>query len=263
MLRSFVRARRATVMTALVASLAMALPGLAAGQDDTASPTPELTWAPLVTPPPVTAPYVVTPTDQADGYALGAPDAPVQVEVFEDFQCPYCQRFTLQVEPQLVDQYVVPGKVRFIYRTLAFLGDESQWAAVAADLAADQNKFWPFHDYLFTNNLGENVGSFSLDRLLQMAELSGLDMDQFRAGMTLDNARQRFAAIQADGRQRAGELGISATPTVVVDGVVMDSPDFDTVSAAIDAAVAKAADEAPAATADDAAASPTDSGQTG
>ena len=229
------RAGLMTVASLLLVGLlaAMAWPATAATESD----EPELTWAPLVTLPPIAEPAILSPAELADGFALGDSDAPVVVEVWEDFQCPFCQRFTFQIEPLIVEEYVATGRVRLVFRNLAFLGDESHWAAVAAALAADQNRFWPFHDYLFANLQGENVGSFSLERTLAMGEAAGLDMEQFREGLLLENARERFAAIQADAQQDAGPLGINATPTVTVAGVPVPSPDFDTVSAAIDVAL--------------------------
>jgi protein-disulfide isomerase len=204
---------------------------------------PELTWAPLVTQPPIVEPPIWSPAELADGFALGSPDAPVSVEVWEDFQCPFCQRFTFQIEPQIVERYVEPGEVRLVFRNLAFLGDESHWAAVASSLAADQNKFWPLHDYLFANLQGENVGSYSLDRILAMAEAAELDMDEFKRGLTLENARERFADIEEEARRDAGALGVTATPTVTVDGVPLQAPDFETIAAAIDVALSKATPE--------------------
>ena len=132
---------------------------------------PELTWAPLTTPPPLVEPPFWSPTDQVDGFAMGDPNAPVVIEVWEDFQCPYCQRFTYEVEPGIVETYVNNGDVRLVFRHLAFLGDESHWAAVAASLAADQNMFWPFKDYLFANFQGNESGGFHIDRLLEMGFL--------------------------------------------------------------------------------------------
>lgn len=205
---------------------------------------PELTWAPLVTLPPVAPPAVNTPTELADGFALGHPDAAVTVEVWEDFQCPFCQRFTYLVEPGIVEAYVQTGNVRLVFRNLPFLGDESHWAAVAASLAADQGLFWPFHDYLFANLRGENVGSYDLERLLAIGEAVGLDMAEFRQGLALDNARERFAEIQAEAVSGATAIGINSTPTVTVNGVALQSPDFETLSAAIEAALGAAAEAA-------------------
>ncbi len=220
-----------------------------------------LTWAPLVTPPPVATPPISSPTDQVDGYSMGSPDAPVVIEVWEDFQCPYCQRFTYEVEPSIVEQYVKTGDVRLVFRNLAFLGDESHWAAVAGALAADQNMFWPFHDYLFANFGGNQSGSFHIDRLLDMGEAVGLDMDAFREGLELENARERFAEIEAIYRAEAYAQGINATPTVIVNGVAVTTPDFATIADAVDIELAKAAtassDSEPSAT-DDAAAAEED-----
>jgi protein-disulfide isomerase len=205
---------------------------------------PELTWAPLVTLPPIAEPPIRSPYELADGYTLGSPDAPVAIEVWEDFQCPFCQRFTFQIEPALVERYVRTGLARLTFRQLAFLGQESQWAAVASSLAADQDRFWPFHDYLFANLLGENRGSYGLERLLAIGEASGLDMESFRQGLALEAARARFARIDSDSRAAAAALGIASTPTVTVNGVSLPSPDLDTVSAAIEAALAAAGPEA-------------------
>ena len=232
------RARGGLVAIAslLLTTLLIATSWVAVGAQ---SEEPELTWAPLVTPPPLTEPPIWSPTDEVDGFAMGSPDAPVTVEIWEDYQCPFCQRFTYEIEPGIIEQYVETGDARLVFRNLAFLGDESHWAAVASSLAADQNQFWPFHDYLFANFQGHESGAFRIDRLLEMGEAVGLDMDEFRAGLTLDNARERFAEIQAEARADAGSLGINATPTVTVDGVPLQAPDFDSVSAAIDIALAK------------------------
>ena len=232
------RASFHAIASLLLTTLLVAAGAATASAQD--APEPELTWAPLVTLPPLVEPPVFSPTEPTDGFTLGEADAPVAIEVWEDFQCPFCQRFTFQIKPGIVEEYVETGKARLTFRNLAFLGDESHWAAVAASLAADQDKFWPFHDYLFANLLGENVGSFSLDRLLAIGEAAGLDMDEFKAGLTLDKARERFAQIDAEARQDAGALGISSTPTVTIDGVPLEVRDFESVAVAIDAAVAAA-----------------------
>ncbi len=211
-----------------------ATPASSAGQSGTASET----GGALVTPPPVVAPPSFTPTQLADGNALGSSDAPVTVEVWADYQCPYCARFSAQVEPQIISTYVTTGKVRFVYRDLAFLGDESRWAAVAARLAEQQGMFWPYHDYLFANQLGENVGSFAVARLKEIGSRVGLDRTAFDAGLELEAARTLFGEIQAESEADATRLGISATPTVVVDGTKLDGNDWNTIRTAIEAALA-------------------------
>lgn len=227
-----------TILTLLLTTLLVAASwSVAAAQERDDG----LTWGPLVTPPPVSTPPIWSPTDEVDGFSMGAADAPVVMEIWEDFQCPYCQRFTYEIEPGIVEQYVETGDVRMVFRNLAFLGNESHWAAVASSLAAEQNMFWPFHDYLFANFGGNESGGFHIDRLLEMGEAVGLDMDQFREGLTIENARERWAEIEAVSRAEAYAQGINATPTVVINGVPVDSPDLAGIADAIDIELAKAA----------------------
>lgn len=219
------------------------------GADPAPTPLPTLTWAPLVTFPPVADPGVELPPEALwDGYAIGAADAPITIEAWEDFQCPFCQRWTFSVEPQLFATYVADGTVRVVYRPLSFLGDESRWAAVLGDIAAEQDRFWAYHSIAYANQLGENIGSFSLDRLLEMARLAGLDMDVVMQELTLDAARARFAALNERSMADAIALGISATPSLIVNGVKLPTPDWETLSAAIEEALAASgggADDSP------------------
>jgi protein-disulfide isomerase len=202
----------------------------------------ELAGGPLVTPPPIASPAAFTPTELAHGQTLGRANAPVTVEVWADYQCPYCALFTAQVEPQLIAQYVETGQVRLVFRDLAFLGDESRWAAVAARLAEQQDAFWPYHDYLFANQLGENRGGYSVDRLREIASQVGLDRDAFDAGLQLDDARATFARIRTEFEADAARLGIRSTPTIVVNDRVVEGNDLPSIRAAIDKALARLSD---------------------
>lgn len=233
------RSRRVAALVPLLV-LAGALPAAAQSPSPVAAspvPAPVLTFGPLVTLPPVTIAADRLAGIPQDGYVLGDPAAPVTIEAWEDFQCPYCLRWTAQVEPQLIDAYVRPGIAKLVYRPLSFIGEESRWAAVAADLAAEQDRFWLFHDQLYSNQLGENIGSYSLDRLVTMAQNAGLDMGPWLDGMQLDQARARYAALDAASRADAGALGINATPSIVVNGSLVEVPDFESISAAVAEAV--------------------------
>jgi protein-disulfide isomerase len=226
---------------AAVVVLALTLAGVVrpggSPSSSSASPTPDAVVGPLVTLSPIVGPSVVTPTDLAVGHALGALDAPVTIEIWADFQCPYCALFASLVEPRIVDTYVKSGRARLVFRDLAFLGEESRWAAVAARLAEEQGAFWPFHDYLFANQQGENRGSFAIERLREIAGRVGLDRATFDAGLKLETARALFAVIRAEFETDAARLGIRSTPTVTVNGTVVDGNDWETVRAAIDGAL--------------------------
>jgi protein-disulfide isomerase len=158
---------------------------------------------------------------QADKNSMGDPKAPVKIEEFSDFQCPYCENFHKQTEPQIVETYVATGKVLFTYRSTgnwvsSNIGGgktESEDAAKAAYCAGDQNKYWEMHATLFGNVLGEDVGSFTDRRLVALAQtISGLDMKQFN---DCYNSNKYADQVAQDGKD-AIAAGVTGTPSFVV-----------------------------------------------
>ena len=156
-----------------------------------------------------------------NGLSLGDPNAPVTIDVFEDFQCPACQRFTESIEPLVIENLVATGKARYVFHNYSFLdgtgagnGGESDQAASASMCANEQDKFWEMHGTLYANWNGENQGAFSDRRLQAMAESIGLDMDAFNACY---KANKYEKDIQADF-DLGEQMGVSGTPTVFVNG---------------------------------------------
>ena len=171
----------------------------------------------------------VTPAalPDADGLSLGDPNAPVTIDVFEDFQCPACQRFTENAEPLIIQNLVASGQARYVFHNYPFLDGngagstgESDQAANAAMCANEQDKFWEMHSILYANWNGENQGAFSTRRLQAMAESLRLDMDAFNGCF---NANKYEAEIQADF-DLGGQMGVSGTPTVFVNGQRVGQP---------------------------------------
>ncbi len=168
----------------------------------------------------------ITPQPRPDASfnAMGDPNAPVRVEEFSDYQCPYCRLFYENYEQFFVDNYVKTGKVYFVYRSMGnFLSDnlnraygtsnrESILSAQAAYCAGDQDMFWEYHDTLFANQTGEGVGDYDKKNLLAMAENLGLDVKTFE--QCLDSEKYKAQAEQdaADG----AAYGITGTPSFVV-----------------------------------------------
>jgi protein-disulfide isomerase len=118
------------------------------------------------------------------------------------------------VKPALLQQYVDTGEAQFVYKHSAFLGPESVWAAQAAECAADQGKFWEYHDLLFQRQKGENQGAFSKDNLIGFAKELGLDMTQFEPCLQDDKT---LARVQAD-TQEGQQFGVRGTPTFFING---------------------------------------------
>lgn len=216
---------------------AVASPSAVARASPPASASASPAASAAATLPPVAAPSVVTPVDLADGRALGKKTAPVTVELWEDFQCPFCQRFTEQVEPQLVSTYIATGKVRLVYRDYAFLGQESFWAEIAARLADQQGKFWPYHDYLYANQGAvENEGAFAPARLLQVAVAVGLDQATYSTCISDTATLQQ---VNQSHQQGIG-AGVSGTPTIFINSQVQSAYDLASLSTALDKAYGNA-----------------------
>ncbi|MBI2640627.1 MAG: thioredoxin domain-containing protein [Candidatus Sungbacteria bacterium] len=157
----------------------------------------------------------IVPADLAGSAPyLGNPDAPVTLIEFGDFQCPFCGRFFHTTEPQIIEQYVKTGKARFVYRDFAFLGPESEWAAMAAECANEQGKFWQYHDYLYNNQRGENEGAFSKENLKAFARAIGLSEAQFGSCLDSDKYLEAVRRDTDDGRS----AGVNGTPATFVNG---------------------------------------------
>jgi protein-disulfide isomerase len=166
-------------------------------------------------------PVDIDPKPNADRNSMGDPNAPIHIEEYSDFQCPFCKRFFVDTEPLLEEYFVKTGKVYFTYHSagnwvsgnLGGVRTESADAAAAAYCAADQGKFWEMHAALFTNSRDvEDQGSFTDRRLKAIAETVGLDMSAFNAcyndGTYKDQVQQDL--------QTAQDAGIQGTPFFVM-----------------------------------------------
>lgn len=170
----------------------------------------------------------------AQGRVLGDPNAPLHLVEYGDYQCPACAVFSDQVFPELLSGYIATGKVSFEFRDLAFLGDDSVTAAQAAACSIEQDGFWLYHDTIYANHYGENLGNLSKSRLLQMAELSGLDRDQIASCLDDGATAQEVQAMH----QEATSLGVNSTPSFVLDGELIQWQGWDAMKQALDAALA-------------------------
>ena len=114
----------------------------------------------------------------------------------------------------VLQSYIDSGKVNLVYKHSAFLGQESVWAAQAAECAADQGKFWEYHDLLFDKQNGENVGTFTKDKLIGYAKDLGLDSAKFNPCLQNDATLQRVMSDVNEGRA----VGVTGTPTFFING---------------------------------------------
>ena len=167
----------------------------------------------------------------------GDPNAPVEIVMFGDFQCPSCKRFETEVLPQLRTRYVDQGTVRFTWRNFEHYGEESVAAAKGAHCAGDQGKFWEYHDLLYRNQRGIGSGAFSRGNLLGFAEQLGLQSGSFTS--CLDGFK--YEGVLAGDYKMARDEGVNGTPGFFVNGqYVAGAQPFDTFASIIDDELAKA-----------------------
>ena len=178
-----------------------------------------------------------------NGATLGDPNAPVTIDVFEDFQCPACKSFGEQIEPLIIQYLVQPGKAKYVFHNYPFIdGDtvnssgESDMAANASMCANEQGKFWEMKSTIYANWQGENKGFLTSNSLKAMAEAIGLDMNQYKDCFRPNKFEKE---IQADF-DLGKKMGVSGTPSVFVNGAKAGQPGYiptyQEIAEAVDAA---------------------------
>ncbi len=182
--------------------------------------------APAAAPPTAAAaPGVPARIDlRPDDPAIGGQKAPVTLVLFSDFQCPYCSR----LEPTLKQVESAYGdKVRIVWKhqPLPF-HPNAMPAALAAEAAREQGKFWPMHDKLFENQQALSDATYE-----RAAKEIGLDVGRWKSAYE----SKKYQARVEEDRRLATSLGVNGTPTMFVNGEqVVGAVPFETLKAKID-----------------------------
>src|SRR3954451_7796245 len=149
----------------------------------------------------------------ASDHNLGPSHAPVTVVEYGDFECPNCKQAAPAVK-LLLQRFT--GRVRFVWRNfpLEEVHPHALQAALAAEAAAGQGKFWPMHDLLF-----ENQRHLKAPQLRSYAERLELDMVRYDADMADTVYLQRVREDIESGRAS----GVRATPGLFLNGLIHDA----------------------------------------
>ena len=141
--------------------------------------------------------------------AVSSASPEVTIQVFSDFQCPYCRMFAPAVRALAAKGVEgVRTKVEFRNFPLGF-HSFAQLAAQAAMAAGEQGKFWEMHDLLFSHQ-----NALGREDLLKYAQSLNLNMEQFRRDLDSDRIKKRVAADKAEGDAKK----VQGTPTFFVNG---------------------------------------------
>ncbi len=139
---------------------------------------------------------------------LGAPDAPVTIVEFMDYECPFCQGFARDTFPLLKQHYIETGKVRYVARDFPLpKHSRARPAATAAACAGEQGRYWEMREALLAA-----AGQLRDEDFAGHVRRLGLDIPAFDA--CRGEPRHLLRLDQDFAEARA--LGVSGTPTFLV-----------------------------------------------
>ena len=161
------------------------------------------------------------------GPALGSASAPVTIVEFSDFRCSFCKKFWADTLPKLKKSYFEKGTVYFVFRHFAILGKQSEQAALASECAAEQGKFWQYHDKLFAT---EAALGFTESKLKGYAGELRLQQAKFNACLTTGKYKSKVERETVT----AAYLGGRGTPMFLVnEWLLVGAQPFETFQKAI------------------------------
>jgi protein-disulfide isomerase len=172
-------------------------------------------------------------------FAVGSADAPVTLDLYEDFQCPNCKALE-DSTGSTINGLVTAGTVQVHYHGMAFLntaqnGQYSTRALNAAAVvtnAAGPEAYKTFHDLLFANQPTEGGSGLTDDQLIAYAAQAGA------SGATVEQGIRDlvYGDWVAQAEDQASKDGVTGTPTVFVDGTKLDDLTPAGLTAAVTAA---------------------------
>jgi protein-disulfide isomerase len=145
------------------------------------------------------------------GAALGSTKAPVTLVEYADLQCPYCAQWARDSVPTLVEDYVRTGKLRIVFRGVAFIGPDSDKALRTAIAAGEENHLWDVVHGLYLNQGAENAGWVTDELTGKIAADAGLDRALLQRRWDNDVASKVVRMAQA-----AQAAGVRGTPAFQV-----------------------------------------------
>lgn len=175
-----------------------------------------------------TAPVVLS----SSGWATGNLSSKVTVTEFGDFQCPACLAFEPNMQ-QLRDNYGKKIKIVFKHFPLKQAHPNAMAAAIAAEAAGEQGKFWQYHDKLYQNQQVWAPQTDPTPEFVKYAKDLKLDVDAFQKALKDKTLADKINAEADEGIK----VGVNATPTIYVNGTFMGVPNYEVLKKEIDKAL--------------------------
>ncbi len=172
-------------------------------------------------------------SDAESVHIRGNPQAPVTLEEFGDFQCPPCGNIAVFIN-ELVKEY--GPRLRIVFRNFPLPNHKhAREAALAAEAAGLQGRFWEMHDVLYREQAVWSQADNVSELFDSYAGMIGLNRDQFKKEMDAEKTKAR---VDSD-HERGDSLGVQSTPTVFINNRQVGPNDKtpDGLRATIDAAL--------------------------
>jgi protein-disulfide isomerase len=153
-----------------------------------------------------------------DAPIKGDPDAPITIVEYSDYQCPFCESYVRETLPQLTENYIDTGIVRYVFKDfpLTSIHPQAVEAAAAARCARElggDDAYWEMHDLLFAGQQGWS-GNPEYEAVFK-GYAGELGLDETGFGECLGSGRHT-AAVLADLEEGAG-FGVSGTPAFFIN----------------------------------------------
>lgn len=222
----------ALVTALLVLGVVWVRDSFVAGSGEKSAPTvPSAGNAPTAA---AAAPSVAAAVSAEGNYFKGEEDAPVTIHEFSDYQCPFCGRFFNDALPQIEENYIKTGKVKFVFNDfpLDSIHPQATPAALAARCAGDQDKYWDMHDTIFKNQAGLSDANYK-----KWAADLGLNTATFNDCL---DSQKHLSAVRKDLLE-GQQAGVRGTPAFIINGqLVSGAQPYAVFQQAIESALAQA-----------------------
>ena len=153
---------------------------------------------------------------------LGSDTAPVTIVEFGDYQCHFCNVFFHSTHKEIIAEYIITGDVKMIFKDYNIIGPDSVSASHGAHCAGEQDRFWEYHDTMYSHWTGENNGWASPENLAILAKsIDGLDIHTWTECVDTQRYAHNILASNNDARK----LNLGGTPAFFV----FDSDDANSI----------------------------------
>ncbi|MET1014626.1 MAG: thioredoxin domain-containing protein [Paenisporosarcina sp.] len=156
---------------------------------------------------------------------LGEQNAPVTVVEFGDFKCPSCKAWGETIYPQLVEDYLIPGDIKFSYVNVLFHGEESIIGAMAAESVFKQDpaSYWDFHKAVYDAQPEVNHDDvwLSKEKMLEVAK----DFPTIKQDILTKDLEEELTMPQVTIDEKLYKKHkVTQTPTIVINGMTIEDP---------------------------------------